>query len=645
MRKFWIFVVWRLPTILAFGQSTLNITNTSYGGVGDCSNVWVNCYTNEPYVGFTNGLSSADIGKVIELFNVGQQVSGLNSSGIQATNFQDLVATITNVIGTNAYLTVYPQVTTNTDAIYGTDNTPVFTNMIAACAGYTYGNIFIEPGNYLCMPQLTNGNSYAWNAIQIHRGGLSFLGMTNNPLATVLMSRGAWMNDTSNQEYSGTAFRGFLFEVVAPITNQYPWVLENLTLDGGLLPGNTSIHGIQVNPVDGKGWDQQHSAVLWYDAGSVSGSLINEIITNCVVQHWRGEMVKSIDQNTNGNILITGCQFLDGNASALNIFMSQTISNCVINNLYLAGEIGQQLYTNKSYFVDNFVSNITDNGWTWTVASPSTPPYVMESNTMWFNGYGMNGIQFSPGANISVIGNQIHCAGYETVFDVGTAGSQGSYSNVNLLISGNSIFADAVNSQYPTVSNILTSFVIFGGSGIESVTNLTISSNTVTCGTLDILIQSEGNPAPSGIAKDITFNNNVIVDSIGMFNMVNGFPMVLIQTNNSYTPPITSVAANTTNIISYSTGPIVWTYQAGTGAHFLLQDTNAIPTGACITFDNRTNISGSSFVVADQTLLQYTTVTTGNELTEYWNPTSQEWQLLPPLPPNWGNPMPFFASK
>ena len=61
---------------------------------------------------------------------------------------------------------------------------------------------------------------------------------------------------------SGYVWRGFLFDFRAPITNDFPVSFENLTMDGGVQQGNTSIHGIIANTVDGLGWDQTHDAIV-----------------------------------------------------------------------------------------------------------------------------------------------------------------------------------------------------------------------------------------------------------------------------------------------------------------------------------------------------------------------------------------------
>jgi hypothetical protein len=334
-------------------------------------------------------------------------------------------------------------------------------------------------------------------------------------------------------------------------------------------------------------------------------------------------MLKSIDQNTNGNLAIYNCSFIDGNATALNIYPSLDCRNCVFANLLQVAEIYQTYYTNAAYFMNNYVTNITGNGWAWNGGVPTAPPFIMESNTFYFNGYGNNCIQTTPAANISILNNQIHCASYETVFAIGTAGSQGSFPNANITISGNSVFADAYSWQYPGSSNILTSFVSFGGPGNTAVTDLTISSNTVTSGTVQhVLYQGP-------YSTNVLFFNNTIIDSQAGFYMGAGNPMVLIGTNNSYTPNQLAGNPGTTNLVSYGNGPLHPTKFVGTGANFILVDTNAsqIPVGAYMQFDNRTNWQGTYYnVFPSQSSSRYVTVTNGQVATFFW--TNGVWALF-----------------
>lgn len=623
-----------LSSFTSPAQFSLNVTN--YGAAGDAVQFYVNTVSNSSVVTTTSPLSGADIGKTIEIFGCGTQTFGINSYGGINGN-QDLIATITNVVnGTNIYISFLPQVTTNNVfATYGTDNTPAFSNCIAACSGYTNAVINIPNGEYLLMPTWHTTDGYAYASVIIRRGGLHFVGESQTN--TVLLSRGAWRLENF-PPYGQVAVRGFLCEIVSPITNDYPFSIENLTLNGGVQQGNTIFQGETVNIVDGLGWDQQHSAYLTTDiAGYNSGGLTHQVLTNVTVQHWRGEMLKSIDSNTNGNIAIYDCTFFDGNATADNIFTTAIDCRyCTFNNLFQIAEVYQSYnISGTQYFMYNFATNITYNGFAWNGGLPWNPPFIMESNVFWFNGYGHNAIETEPGCNISILNNQIHCASYMTVFDIGAAGSQSLYPNAinsNITISGNSIYADANNSIYPGNTGIIGTFVSFGGPGITGIAGLTICSNTVTANTINSILYQGPN------STNVQFYNNTFNDSLAGFYMYNGEPMVLIQTNNIYTPFVTD-APQSSNLISYASGPICLTPYVQTGAIFILQDTIAsqIPSGAYLRFDNSINSQGAYYTVyLSQSSSNHVIVTNGEVFTAYWsqNGWSTNRPLITLLPPS-----------
>jgi hypothetical protein len=194
------------------------------------------------------------------------------------------------------------------------------------------------------------------------------------------------------------------FAIVPPVTNDYPVSLENLTLDGGAQQGNTSIHGTIANTTDGSGWDQTHDAVVI--RGGSGNVFTHQTWTNVVFTHWRGEIVKSNDGSTNGNLSVYNCVFSDGNATAINIYPSLNISNCVFANLFQIGEYYQKYSTNISYFQNNFVTNITGNGFAINGGKGNNPPFVIQGNTFCFPGNGYNGIETTPADNVSIISNK-----------------------------------------------------------------------------------------------------------------------------------------------------------------------------------------------------------------------------------------------
>jgi hypothetical protein len=570
------------------GQAQVTLNVRDFGAAGDAVQFYVNTVSNSAVVTTTNRFSTADIGKFIEIFRVGKPTSGVNSYGVATNDNQDLIAQVTNVVsGTNLYLNVVqlsgsttnflPQVKRTAWATMGTDNTPIFNDVIQnKAAPYTNATIYIPNGTYLCLSRLQPSvKGYASFAIPLYRGGLHIVGESQS--GTVLLSRGAW------QSWANGAYpvRGFLFEVVAPIMNDSPLIIDNLTLDGGVQQGNLSVHGIQCNKVDGLGWDEQHSAYLTFDSGNNSGTATHQVLTNLTVIHWRGEMIKSIDGNTNGNIAIKNCLFGDGCATALNIYPCWDVEYNTFSNLFQIAELYQKYYRATGYFCNNFATNITANGFAFNGGWAGAMPFIMQSNVFYFNGVGYNGILTTPGVNISILNNKIHCADYMTVFNIGAPGAQGDIMNSNILISGNSISAP---------SKLTTVFNFGGGGGIGGVNGLVICSNDVSAPEqIFSIFQIGGNQTNIGIHDNQISSpmTSMTLGSVGSGNM----PFALLPANNTYTAYPKYIASPQTNYISYTSGPLQRMDYVATWSAFILKDSesNQIPAGACLDFDNRSN--------------------------------------------------------
>lgn len=561
---------------------TLSVAD--YGAVGDAVQLYVNCTSNSVLVTTTNAVAwPASTNDTIEVMQAGAQTYGQNSYGTNAYGNQDLVATITNVVnGTNIYLSQIAKKTlTNTFATYGTDNTPAFSNTIAAGSGYTNVVVNIPNGTYLLMPTFHTTDGYFYSAIAIHRGGLHFVGQ--NQTNTILLSRGAWTIQNGGPD-NGWTIRGFLFEIVAPITNDYPFSIENLTLDGGVQQGNTAIHGIYINPVDGQGWDTGHSAYLTCDGGNNTGTATHQVLTNVTVQHWRGEMLKSIDGNRNGNLNIFNCLFTDGNATAINIYPSLNISNCVFANLFQVAEYYQAYSTNTSYFQNNLVTNITGNGFAIDGGKGNNPPFVIQNNTLYFSGNGYNGIETMPGDNVSIISNQFvyPVNSHGIAIDLGATGAQGTFESSNIVIAYNNFVQASMVVELgggsptdPTDPNRVEDVQVYGNSLTPTpdgstflldygwVTNVNFSLNSVAVGT---------DP----------------VDGINRARFTSGAgraQYVWVDTNNLYYSPIGAYSV-TTNYISYANGSRYeippYGYIAGAAFALTDNDSNQIPPGAQI---------------------------------------------------------------
>jgi len=498
-RGFWryLLVCLMLGIFPLCGQAQITLNVKDFGAKGDAVQFYVNTVSNSVVVTTTNQCSTADIGKFIEIFRVGKPTYGRNSYGVTTNDNQDLMAVVTNVVaGTNLYLNVVqisggttnilPQVTGSAWATMGTDNTPIVNGIITnQAAGYTNATIYFPAGKYLCMSSVRSGG-YGAYAILIRRGGLHFLG--ENKTNTILLSRAAWQS-WGNGTYP---VRGFLFELVGPVTNDYPLIFENLTMDGGVLQGNLTVHGIQCNQVDGLGWDEQHSAVLEWDIYGASGTVSMQVFTNVDVLHWRGESFKSIDQNTNGTIDIQHCTFGDICATALNIYPRWNIRNNLFTNCFQITEYYQQFYRGTAFFCNNVITNsLSDAGYGtskignaisvnggWSGASP----LVIQSNYLRYaSGYGMNTFITTPGENVSILDNTIDCMDYAQVFNFGAPGAQGSGWNKNILVSNNYI------SNTNKGINIIAQFG--GSTGPDTADTITICSNRVVSSGLNMFIQ------------------------------------------------------------------------------------------------------------------------------------------------------------
>src|SRR6185437_13989158 len=133
--------------------------------------------------------------------------------------------------------------------------------------------------------------------------------------------------------------------------------------DGGIMLGNFGSRDYPVNKVTGQGWDDQHGAYLTFDSTSAGGTAQNTYFTNLTVIHWRGEMFKSIDGNTNGHIHIHNCTYTDGNATALNIYGTWDVSTNYFNNLFQLLEYNQPYSSGQTnYFTLNNITNLSANG-------------------------------------------------------------------------------------------------------------------------------------------------------------------------------------------------------------------------------------------------------------------------------------------
>ena len=226
-----------------------------------------------------------------------------------------------------------------------------------------------------------------------------------------------------------------------------------------------------------------------------------------------------------------------------------------------------------------------------------------------------------PAANISVLNNEIHCADYMTVFNLGATGAQGSVMNSNIVIAGNSIYA-------PTK---LAGVFGFGGSGINGVIGLTICNNHISVPQQIFAVISAG-PQQS----KVIYSNNVIDCPSSAFQTgapgANNAPFVLVSADSPYTAQPIYHGSVQTNRISYAGGPKQRMDFVPTGDAFVLDDSTPrqIPAGAYLEFDNRANrwasfnggTGGDVIVFPSVNPTSSIAVAYGQLVTFYWNGTA-----------------------
>ena len=604
-------------------QNTLNVTN--YGAIGDAVQFYVNTISNSVVVTTTNTLPNSAIGEAIEVFAAGVPTT--------TTNNQDLVATITNIVnGTNIYVSQKTQATlTNTFATYGHNNTANFQSAITAVGKDTNDIINIPAGTYLLLT--TNKSAiYGQFAILLQRGGINFVGTGTN--STTLLSQGAWTL------IGGSPWRGFLVEVVSPVTNNFPVSFSYLTMDGGVQQGNTSNHGFPASIYNGTGWDETHDAFIL--GGGSSVSLYHEYFTNVSVQHWRGEEFKSIDGSTNGQIGIYNSTFSDGNATALNVYPAWDVRSNLFVNLFQVAEYYQAYSSYPSYFEYNVITNITGNGFAVNGGRGNNPPFYMENNVFYFPGTGYNGIETVPADNLYVISNQFSSLGYFCqALDISASGAQGSFENSNIVVAFN---------NFTHIQNVIE---LNGGSPTNitdpaRVEDVQVFSNNISGGgdNGQALLINYG-----GYYTNVHFSYNIVETNSDPGNgnrratVSSGagrVTYVLVDTNNLYYSPIYDLSG-ITNIISYSSGSrfeIIYGFYPGTV--WSLQDTNSsqMPLGAMIQLYNNNSHSSNETVYLNSSLSGTpVTVAGGQTALFYWLSWKNAWSTNgailsgPPLPP------------
>lgn len=594
----------------------------------------------------TNDLSS-DVGAGIEVSTDGTH--GNLWSEPPQIHYTDFIANITNVINaTNLYVDQLPQQTfTNQYGAAGHDNRTNFQAAFDAINDTNYiintpAGIYLTTGTNRPNDAPPRNDPTAWYAIKIQKGGWHLIGQGTN--ATRIVAQFAWLQQTytSGITYSNVCKRAGIFGIVptAPVmSNDYPCSIENIYLDGGLTNGNTSIHGTYPNNIDGEGWDGSHWAI---DVRGFPGSSITYMTwSNLLIAHIRGEMVKSNDGTTNGNLKVYNCTFADSTAQAWNYYTSTYWTNCIFDDLYQVGEFYQLFSTNTSEMAGCLFTNIYVNGFTINGGAMYAPPFLFHGNHIYFYGSGRNFLMTTPACNYFIYNNDFHAVGAalghtQYAIVIGSAGYQSSANsmNSNIVIYANT-FWDISNPLSYGAGN-----PPIGGTNYSDsnwTTDLRFYGNTIKATTNGLYpVIASGN----GWAVNVTITSNVVDASVDTYFPQNGRftsggrgePITLIPTNNIYWYYLYNLSPDASKGIDYgiSGSRAQATGKYYSGSYYYLVDSNAIPAGAQIIITNAVTENGAGTtipIVSGISTIQTTNYLSLNQTATYdWNVTSGTWE-------------------
>ena len=495
------------------GTSAIN--GASYGMIGDETNVTANCVSNTTTVTISSPLSASYVGDKIELFGCGVQVIGLNSSGVNATNNQDMYGTITSVTGGGTTIGITTTVSNTVNGAWcsiGHDNSTNLQNALNAAGYNSFSNnitINIPAGRFLFMNQ---SNIYKYASDVIQYGNITLNGTGTN--GTTLVDQGAWCVQTV-VPWGGTGgyfTRNDIFEEIPPIANNVgPFTIENMAIDGGLTNGLTSFNqGPPGNYIDGQGWDGTHKFWLIESGANAANVLNNTIFSNLLVEHFRGEMMISIDQSTNGNLWIGNTTFSDGNATAINTYASTTLTNDLFINLLQAFEFRTINTTNTSIFENCTFTNLTGNG-AAVDGSSFGNPYLIITNCNWSLNNAFTCLFFTPADNVIVESNLFTGPIGETIAHIG--GSNGHFS-----------------TGYSCSNITFLNNIVAGPGNLAEVDGDATGTN--------------GNPEL--MSENVTFSNNTMTASSGIISLNYGYTTNIFYYQNSY--PAAGLFANSVTV-------------------------------------------------------------------------------------------------
>lgn len=614
----------------------MNVTN--FGAIGDVVQFSVNTVSNSSIVSVagTNIFSSADVGKVLEVFGAGPWV---HYRGAAVVTQQDIICLVTKVTeGTNLSLSVPCGWTMDARCIVGTNNAPAFQAAIDAASRLVRRHktanvtINIPAGTYLMVSPYVLDPKYVMSsisdthaAITISSGGITLQGeaATN----TILMGCGAGMEHRVQGSLSWISpgyapcvpMRDTLVICQGPVANsQKPLVFENLTMDGGVAHGMQSYSYWTPIQANGEGWDTTHHAVADSDAQLTDEMNQMKVFTNCIFQHWRGEiLICWTDKIPGAFVDIANCIFQDCNATADNMYYGQHVHGCTFNGLEKVMEYYQAKATLPTVFENNLWTNISPNNhYALTVVGATTkaamPAFIIKNN-IFHNETGINAIQFSPACNVSVVSNYFGPGGNGLTFTyAGEQPSDGTAVPVmeNFLIAGNTF-----QGGFP-----------IGDAGFP-IQNMTISNNVglymgiTTVYAKDIVLANN-----SGVKLASAYNNQGGPYSfVSISNGITGGQYMIDEPNNKWvipTEPYDGGDYAATNFISYGNGRVH--LLKNSGAYFYLEDlySNLIPSGATLQVSAQTwtGLNVTNFYMSAMSPGMPITITNGAPpVTFHWN--------------------------
>lgn len=583
-------------------QATLDVSR--FGAVGDAECFSVSTVSNSTVVSVTgtNRFSSADVGKVIEVFRAGPWIYYKSSAVVTQ---QDIICLVTKVSdGTNLSLSIPCGWTMNAYCVVGTNNAPAFQAAIKAAsrlvARRKAKNVTIEipPGRYLMVSPQVLDPKYVMNsasdthpALTISSGGITFLG--DSATNTILMGCGAGMEHEvkGGLSWIGRGYAPFvpmrdtLVMCKGPVAkSQYPLVFQNLTFDGGLTNGLQAYNYWIPIQGNGAGWDTTHHAVADFGGvNNVNGKLVQwqmnqmKVFTNCIFQHWRGEvLICWTGDIPNAFNDIANCAFYDGNGTADNMYYGQHVHGCTFDRMGKVMEYYQGNASLPMLFENNLITNIAPNNhYALTIVGATTntpPPDFTIRNNQFHLETGISAIQFSPAANVSVVSNSFFGRGNGLVFTY--AGVQPSDGSAIPLMENFLVADNTFKCGYPLLDEgyPIKNMMISNNVGFYMSISTVYAKNIVLANNLGVRLASHydvmaGPTTPGRGSPGIT-----------------GGQYPLDETNNQWILPVPYPPDAgdyfATNIISYGNGRTHELQVAG--ATFYLDDLHPtlIPPGA-----------------------------------------------------------------